>query len=149
MLVKKWKVKKTRTNQSTLQVLFLCLNQNDSQTFKSSSCKKKFLQCVCYRCNLLWWMFFVSCDYWKKLFFTNVSRYFEILPTSILWFYLKQVFWQNFVFYVIFAVQCYYQFVTFKPFSYCFEETIGFDVRVSFVSRSVSRLISWYNKQVI
>ena len=36
----------------------------------------------------------------------------------------------------------YYQFVIFKPLSYCFEEAIGFDVKVSFVSRSVSRLIS-------
>ena len=33
------------------------------------------------------------------------------------------------------------QFVIFKPLSYCFEETIGFDVKSSFVSRPVSRLI--------
>ena len=39
-----------------------------------------------------------------------------------------------------------YQFVIFKPLSYCFEETIGFDVNVSFASRPVSRLIKWYNK---
>ena len=41
------------------------------------------------------------------------------------------------------------QFVIFKPLSYYFEETIGFDVKASFASRSVSRLISWYNNQVI
>ena len=41
------------------------------------------------------------------------------------------------------------QFVIFKPLSYCFEETIGFDVKASFTSRPVSRLISWYNNQVI
>ena len=34
------------------------------------------------------------------------------------------------------------QFAFFKPLSYCFEETIGFDVKVSFASRPVSRLIS-------
>ena len=42
-----------------------------------------------------------------------------------------------------------YQSVIFKPLSYCFEETIGFDVKASFTSRPVSRLISWYNNQVI
>ena len=34
------------------------------------------------------------------------------------------------------------QFVIFKPLSFCFKETIGFDVKASFASRSVSRLIS-------
>ena len=34
-----------------------------------------------------------------------------------------------------------FQFVIFKPISYCFEETIGFDVETSFASRPVSRLI--------
>ena len=38
------------------------------------------------------------------------------------------------------------QFVIFKPLRYCFAETIGFDVKVSFASRPVSRLISCYNK---
>ena len=37
-------------------------------------------------------------------------------------------------------------FVIFKPLSYCFEKTIGFDVKASFASRPVSRLIRWYNK---
>ena len=32
------------------------------------------------------------------------------------------------------------------PLSYYFEETIGFDVKASFASCPVSRLISWYNK---
>ena len=34
-----------------------------------------------------------------------------------------------------------YQFVIFKPLCYCFEETKGFDVKASFTSRPVSRLI--------
>ena len=34
-----------------------------------------------------------------------------------------------------------YQFVIFKPLSYCFEETIGFDIKASLVSRPGSRLI--------
>ena len=33
------------------------------------------------------------------------------------------------------------QFVIFKPLSYCFEETIGFDVNASFASRPLSLLI--------
>ena len=36
---------------------------------------------------------------------------------------------------------CLCQFVVFKPISYCFEETIRFDVKASFVSRPISRLI--------
>ena len=34
------------------------------------------------------------------------------------------------------------QFVIFKPLSYCFEETTGFDVQASFASRPEPRLIS-------
>ena len=36
------KPKKTRAEQSTLQVFLLCSNRNDSQTFKRSSCKNVF-----------------------------------------------------------------------------------------------------------
>ena len=39
-----------------------------------------------------------------------------------------------------------FQFVIFKLLSYCFKETIRFDVKASFASRPVSRLIRWYNK---
>ena len=96
------KAKKTHPDQNTLQVLLLCSNQNDSQSFKSSSCSvyvcviciHVFLQCVCCRCNLLQWMFFIPCDYWKT-FFTKVCRYFEIFSTAILLLYLKQVFWKK------------------------------------------------------
>ena len=38
------------------------------------------------------------------------------------------------------------QFVIFKPLSYCFKETIGFDVKALFTTRPVLRLIRWYNK---
>ena len=37
------------------------------------------------------------------------------------------------------------QFAIFKPLSYCFKETIAFDVKASFASRPLSRLIRWYN----
>ena len=43
---------------------------------------------------------------------------------------------------VVVVVVVVVQFVIFKSLSYCFEETIGFDVKVSFASRPVSRLIS-------
>ena len=33
------------------------------------------------------------------------------------------------------------QYLIFKPLSYCFEETIGFDVKALFASRPVSRII--------
>ena len=42
-----------------------------------------------------------------------------------------------------------FQFVIFKPLSHCFEETIGFDVKASFVSRPMSHLIRWYNKRIL
>ena len=86
----------------------ICPNLNDSQTLKSSSCKKFLLQCVCYKCNLLRWMFLVPCDNWKTLFFLKVCRYCEIFSTAILSFSLKQVFWRKSVFYVIstITVQC-------------------------------------------
>ena len=35
-----------------------------------------------------------------------------------------------------------FQFVIFKPLSFCFKETIGFHVKASFASRPVSRLIN-------
>ena len=79
----------------------ICPNLNDSQTFKSSSCKNGFLQCVYYRCNLLRWMFFVPCDSLKTLFFLKVWSYCEIFSTAILSFSLKQVFWKKSVFYAI------------------------------------------------
>ena len=41
------------------------------------------------------------------------------------------------------------QFVIFSLLSYCFEEIIGLDVKTSFTSRPVSRLISWYNKRIL
>ena len=63
----------------------------------------QFLQCVCYRCNLLRWMFFIPCDSWKPLFLTNVCRYFEILSTTILFLSLKHVFWKKSVFYVFYG----------------------------------------------
>ena len=38
------------------------------------------------------------------------------------------------------------QFIIFKPLSYCFKETIGFDARALFASRPLSCLIRRYNK---
>ena len=63
------KVKKDSYRPGYTSSLLICPNLNDSQTFKSSSWKTIFLQCVCYRCSLLRWMFFVPCDNWKTLFF--------------------------------------------------------------------------------
>ena len=38
------------------------------------------------------------------------------------------------------------QFVIFKPLSHCFEKTTELDVKASFASRPLSRIIRWYNK---
>ena len=40
------------------------------------------------------------------------------------------------------------QFVIFKSLSYCFKETAGFDLKASFASRPLERLIKWYNRPV-
>ena len=93
--------KKTHHDQSALQVFSLCLKRNDSQTFKSSRCKKLFLQCACCRYKLLRWMFFISLDNQKSLFFVKVCRYLEIFSAAILQLSLKQVFWKKSLFYVI------------------------------------------------
>ena len=77
------------SDQSTLQVFSLCLKRNNSQTYKSSSFEKIFLQCACYRYNLLRVIFLILFDSWKILFFVNVCCYFEILPAAILQLSLK------------------------------------------------------------
>ena len=43
----------------------LNLKRNDLQAFKSKSCGNTFLQCICYWCKLLPWMFFNLRDNWK------------------------------------------------------------------------------------
>ena len=53
----------------------LSLKINDSQTFKCSSNKKPFLQCVCYWYDFLRWMFFILCDNCKTLFSVKICRY--------------------------------------------------------------------------
>ena len=83
-------------------------NRKDSQTCKSSSYKKAFLQCVCSRGKFLRWMFFVPCHDWKTLFCLKVFRHCEIFSSAILPFSLKQVSWKKSIFYVIstITVQC-------------------------------------------
>ena len=110
------KSKKTFKDQNRLKVSLLYLNQNVSQTLKSSSCNHFFLHCVYYRGNLLWWIFFNPCDNLKTLFLLKVCLYFEIFSTIILLLSLKQVFWRKSVFYVIstITVQCWCQCSTIK-----------------------------------
>ena len=62
--------------------------------------------------------------------------------------YLKSKTWKTRKIFVYFKFLSFrlYQFVIFKPLSYCFEEAIGFDVKASFASRPESRLIRWYNE---
>ena len=52
----------------TTRSLF-CLKRIDSQTFKRSNCKKRFLQCLCHSYNSLLKMFFIPRDNWRALFF--------------------------------------------------------------------------------
>ena len=93
---------KTKRRLVQTKVHFKVFNLSEFKRLtKSSSYKNGFLQCVCCRCNLLQWMFFVLCDSWKTLFFLKVCRHSEIFSTAILSFSLKQVFWKKSVFYTI------------------------------------------------
>ena len=86
-------VKKTHTDQSILATFFvLLLKRSDSQTFKYSSSKNPFLQCVCYCYNLLRLMFFILCDNWKTLFSIKLSVTLKAFPSTMLLRSLKEVF---------------------------------------------------------
>ena len=45
--------------------------KKDPQTCKNGSCKNLSVQCICYWCNLLRWIFFILCDNWKTLLFSE------------------------------------------------------------------------------
>ena len=90
------------------KVFLLCPNGNDSQSFKSSSCKILCLLCVCYRCNLIR-LFFIPRNKWKTLFLISLSLLWVFCWDML--FSSKQVFWKKSVFYVISTItlQSYYQ----------------------------------------
>ena len=90
------------------KVFLLCPNRNDSQSFKSSSCKILCLLCVCYRCNLIR-LFFIPRNKWKTLFLISLSLLWVFCWDML--FSSKQVFWKKSVFYVISTItlQSYYQ----------------------------------------
>ena len=92
------KVKEGSCRPKYTSSLLIWPNLNDSETFRSSSsCKNGYLQCVCYRCNLLRWMFFIPCDSWKMLFFSELSSLWDFFNRKLS-FSLKQVFWKKSVF---------------------------------------------------
>ena len=74
-------LKETRTDQSISRVFLLYLKRIDPQTFKRSSCKNSFFQCICYCYNLLRWMF---------LFFMITGRHCFSCSLSLLWDFLKR-----------------------------------------------------------
>ena len=90
-----------KTDQSIQHVFSLCLKRSDSETFKSSSWKKSFLQCEYYWYNLLWWMFLIPHYNWETLFFTQVYSLIVCFLTAMLLISLKHVFWKISVFYVL------------------------------------------------
>ena len=51
-----------KKKENILQVFLLSLERKDSQTFKSSSYKNLFIQCVCCWYDLLQQMFFIPYD---------------------------------------------------------------------------------------
>ena len=57
---------------------FFTLSKSKQYTNLQKQPPQKVFQCVCCKCNLLWWMFFIRCDNWKTLFFIKFHLYFEI-----------------------------------------------------------------------
>ena len=72
------------------------------------------------------------------LFFCEYFMFFLFLQNTSGWLLLKLT--------QYFFLEHFSQFVILKPLSYCFEEAIRFEVKVSFASRPVSHLIRWFNK---
>ena len=72
------------TDKSIPHVFLLCIKRSDQQTFKCSSYKNLFLQCVCYCYNLLRLIFFILRDKCKTLLFMKVCRYSEIFLSAML-----------------------------------------------------------------
>ena len=73
--------KKTRTDHSILT--FFSLSELRNVYLKCNSYKKVSLKCEYLWYNSLRWMFFVPCDNWKALFFTQIYRY-PFFETSVL-----------------------------------------------------------------
>ena len=85
---------------------------------------------------------------WRIIF---LSRNNKSRSSAFTKFFIYQniMFWLNYLEWCFLLKKCHFQlkqFVIFKPFSYCFKETIKFDVKVSFACRPLSRLIRWINK---
>ena len=87
------------------------LNQNNWNVWKNNGCKL----CFSGRLNNNLYIKFFQLVNWTSVFLTYISN--------------------------LFPDKAWSQFVVSKPPSYCFEETIGFDVKASFAKPSVSRLI--------
>ena len=85
----------------------------NSQTFKSGSSKKPFLQCVFYWYNLHWWMFFILCDNWKTLLFIIVYSYSEIV-CHVVAFFEGSVLKEIHIFCVISTIMEWCQYQSFK-----------------------------------
>ena len=102
------KVKEDSYRPKYTSSFLICPNRNDSQTFKSSSYKKNFLQYYFIDANCFYKWVFAPCDNWKMLFFLIFCPYCEIFSTAILLLSLKQVFWKKSIFYSISTttVQC-------------------------------------------
>ena len=71
-----------------------CLKRNDSQTFQSSNCKKRFIQCVCH-CYTWFWCFLLHVTTEKTLFFKKVCQYTDVFSIATFLHSLKQIIWKR------------------------------------------------------
>ena len=102
--------------------------------------------------NIYWGYLYLTNLYLANLYLTDLAKenpkYINKNPINSIF----VLFWNSstlFILIIKISENCsvlWNQFVIFRLLSYCFKETIWFDVKASFASRPVSRLIRWYNK---
>ena len=105
--------------------------------YKTCSSKVGFTQAFAPLSWMNLWHFSHSCLYKSELVFKFLTFMF-IIKFIVLQFLLQAVDVNQHVCIVNFIRS---QFVIFKPLSFCFKETMGFDIKASFASRPQSRLI--------
>ena len=76
-------VKKTYRPKYT-KMFLLFLKRKETNIQKSGRCKQLSLQCVCYWCNLLRWMFFTPCNNWNTSFFIKIYHCSVVFLATVL-----------------------------------------------------------------
>ena len=95
-----WKIKEDSYRPKYITCFYFCLKRNDSQTFKRSRCKKKFLRCVCYWHSFdKGFLFHVITG--RHTFLKKCIVTLRFFSNAMLLLSLKQVIWKKSLFYFL------------------------------------------------